>query len=348
MAGSTSWPRNSHSGTAGASGPTCRNTSTACRRWPTRSARCSRPWSRSSRSKAMLRAENVPATAGRPARPPDRRLPDPPRDRPGRDGGGLRGRAGLAWAAGWPSRSCPATWSRDRKALERFRREAKAAARLHHTNIVPVFEVGRDGEVGLLRHAVHPGPGARPGHRRAASPAVARRPAITARRDEPRAGRDRRRARVGATPSLRIGRVGLAIAPDRPAGRATGPSSPRPAGPAAADRPGRTERLDPDATSDQAPAAATPEPPRPPPDPARRPRPCCRAAARSRRSTPRAAGRRSSGAWPRSAARRRRGWPTPMPAASSTATSSRRTCCSTPPGSSGSPTSAWPRRTTTG
>src|SRR5271166_5777505 len=35
----------------------------------------------------------------------------------------------------------------DRKALERFHREAKSAARLHHTIIVPVFEVGREHDV---------------------------------------------------------------------------------------------------------------------------------------------------------------------------------------------------------
>ncbi len=59
----------------------------------------------------------------------------------------------------------PRSMVRNAKQLQRFEREAKAAARLHHTNIVPVFGVGRAGRHRLLRDAVHRGPGPRRGVR---------------------------------------------------------------------------------------------------------------------------------------------------------------------------------------
>lgn len=44
-------------------------------------------------------------------------------------------------------KTLPPTILRDPKLVERFRREARAAAGLHHTNIIPVFDVGQDEDV---------------------------------------------------------------------------------------------------------------------------------------------------------------------------------------------------------
>jgi serine/threonine-protein kinase len=74
--------------------------------------------------------------------------------------------------------------ARDSTALVRFRREARAAAQLHHTNIVPVYEVGQAGDVCFYAMQLILGQGLdavledlqrlrAPGERPAVAPAVA-------------------------------------------------------------------------------------------------------------------------------------------------------------------------------
>ncbi len=94
---SMSWLRSSPSGIAAASGLRFRNSSTAARRWATRSASSSPPWSRSSRPRKCWKARPGPsASPSAPDVAAGGRLPGDPRGRPRRDGRGVRGRAGLA------------------------------------------------------------------------------------------------------------------------------------------------------------------------------------------------------------------------------------------------------------
>ena len=83
----------------------------------------------------------------------------------------------------------PGQVSGDRMVQERFRREARAAARLHHTNIVPVYEVGQDGDVRFYAMQFIQGIGARRSHHRAAAAPRPGRIRVQDQRRPPRANR---------------------------------------------------------------------------------------------------------------------------------------------------------------
>ena len=212
-----------------------RSTSTATPSWPTTSASCSRPWSRWSRPRTTAGGPE-PAVAGpRPPLDQPGRLPHPPRGRPRRHGRRLRGRAGLAGPARRPEGAAAHALLGRPAAGGASSARRKAAAKLHHTNIVPVFGVGEHDGTALLRHAVHPGPGPRRGARRAAAACGSRRRAPAADR------RARAAARTVARPPWPARCVTGAFAPARardaaePATRRDDRAGEPTPGPAAAD-----------------------------------------------------------------------------------------------------------------
>ena len=294
------------------------------------------------------------AAARRAASQADRRLPDRPRDRPGRDGGRLRGRADLAGpprGAEGPARAGgrrpegpgavpPRGPGRGAAAPHQHRAglRGRPGGRVRFYAMQFIQGQGLDVVIDELRRLLAiPAADQEPRRRRRGA-----RTAPASRHVDPR-------LEVAASDPDRAVRPGAR--PDRPSRTRAARSLPEDSGTAGtggrrAGFAGQTERFDADATAGDATLTRCAGPTRP-----RRPHPvvelggACPGGTQVSRSR---SGRRQP--FFRSVAQigrqAPRAWPTPTPAGSSTATSSRRTCCWTPTGWSGSPTSAWPRRTT--
>ncbi len=196
----------------------------------------------------------------------------------------------------------------DPKQVRRFEREAKAAARLHHTNIVPVFGVGRQD-----------------GHHYFVMQFIAGLGLDVVLDDLRRLRGEKSEAKPAPAASRVAGLTGADVARSLLTGRFDADGPPEDGS--------VTEPFD-----DAAPRRRE-RPPgrrRAPPRRSCRARPSCR-----RRPTPTAS---STAASPGSASRWPRPWNTPIAKASSIAMSSRRTSCWTITATSGWPTSGWPRR----